>query len=62
MARDIFNDAEDNFKNAEQTMTAFWNMIKPPFIWVFNKIVAVFENVFESKDETTKYHLNKLPF
>jgi hypothetical protein len=62
MPQDIFNDAESNFKNAEQTMQAFWNLIAPPFKWIWNKLESALESVFNGDDETTKMQLKKLPF
>jgi hypothetical protein len=60
--RDIFNDAERNLKHAEYTMKSFLALVSPPFIWIFNKICEVFENLFENQDEQTKFQLKKLPF
>jgi hypothetical protein len=58
---DIFDDAEGNFKNAEKTLKAFWNLIKKPFVFIFNWINNSFGNLFRGEDETTRDNLKKLP-
>lgn len=61
MARDMFNEAEANFANAEKSLTAFWNIIKKPLMFVIDKISDFFDKIFQGEDETTKFQLKKLP-
>lgn len=61
MARDMFNEAEANFANAEKSLTAFWNLIKKPFIFLLDKISNALEKIFQEEDETTQFQLKKLP-
>lgn len=61
MARDMFSEAEDNFAHAEKTLTAFWNIIKKPFIFLIDKISYFLEKTFQGEDETTQFQLKKLP-
>jgi hypothetical protein len=61
MTKDIFSEAEANFAYAEKSLTAFWDLIKKPIMFIFNKIVDLLEGVFQSEDETTKFQLKKLP-
>lgn len=61
MARDMFNEAEANFANAEKSLTAFWNLIKKPLIFLLDKISNALEKIFQEEDETTQFQLKKLP-
>lgn len=61
MTKDMFSEAENNFANAEKSLAAFWDLIKKPIMFIFNKIVDLLEGVFKSEDETTKFQLKKLP-
>lgn len=61
MARDMFNEAEANFANAEKSLTAFWSLIKKPFIFLLDKISNFLDKIFQGEDETTQFQLKKLP-
>ncbi len=61
MAKDMFSEAEANFANAEKSLTAFWNLIKKPFIFLLDKISNALEKIFQGEDETTQFQLKKLP-
>lgn len=61
MSRDMFYEAENNFAHAEKTLKAFFNIIKKPFIFIFNKISDWADKTFNSENETTKIQLKRLP-
>ena len=61
MAKDMFDEAEANFANAEKSLIVFWNLIKKPFIFLLDKISNALEKIFQGEDETTKFQLKKLP-
>lgn len=58
---DMFSEAENNFAHAEKTLTAFWNIIKKPFIFIINKLSSWMEGIFIGEDDVTKNQLKKLP-
>lgn len=61
MSRDMFSEAETNFANAEKSLKVFFNLIKKPFMFIFNKFSYWMDKIFDNEDETTKIQLKRLP-